>query len=241
MLDLSVQQDSIGSPVHLGTAAFIARPGEGIAIADEDTSDRTCIEHNAKLVNDAYTLPAVRSAELDDVHSRYTSIANQPSTSERVPDTCVTAAQSSAGPGLRSACFRYTDRQLIARFALSTPATPERTEILVRLRAPNGATMRWVTWFRGSEWSVGFPEAEDPATLQWAGNGCGPCTSSGDSRNVAITYDIPRSIDAPTYDVSAELLDATDLAHPRCWQPCRWAAPSRSPAVPDEDPALTAQ
>jgi hypothetical protein len=215
VLDLSVHQDRLGSPVHLGTAAFVARPGEGIAIAAEDTSDRACIEHNTKLINDAYALPAKRSAELNDVHSRYASIANRAAASASVPDTCITAAQDSVGPRLRSACFRYTDRQLVARFALSTPATPERTEILVRLRAPNGTTMRWVTWFRGSEWSVGFPEAEDPATLQYAGNGCGPCTSSGDSKNVTITYDTPPSLDAPTYDVSAELLDATDPANPK--------------------------
>lgn len=214
VLDLSANQDRIGSPVHLGTAAFVARPGEGISIAAEDTSDRSCIDHNTKLINAAYAMPAQRSAELDDIHARYASMANKPPTLANESPTCINS-QNSIAPGLRSACFLYTDRQLLARFSLITPATAERTEILVQLRPPSGTSMRWVTWFRGSEWSVGFPEAQDPATLSYAGNGCGPCTATGDSENVTITYDTPPSFDAPTYQVSAELLDATDLSHPK--------------------------
>jgi hypothetical protein len=76
--------------------------------------------------------------------------------------------------------------------------------------------MRWVTQFGETGWRAGFPEPEDPATIQWAANGCGDqCTASGDSTNVTIGFVATPSIGAPTYDVSAELLDATDPAHPK--------------------------
>src|SRR3954466_7228046 len=46
--------------------------------------------------------------------------------------------------------------------------------------------LRWAARYFDDQWGVGFVEDDDPATLLYAGNGCGPCTIFGNGRQVEL-------------------------------------------------------
>jgi hypothetical protein len=78
VFDVSIGTDSSES-IHFGTAALVARSGDGIANASNAQDGRwDCAAHNARLIQDLFELSAIRAVELDEVRNRYAEIVGNP-------------------------------------------------------------------------------------------------------------------------------------------------------------------
>jgi hypothetical protein len=79
VFDLSINTDDSAKSIFLGTAALVARSGDGIANASNaQHGRRECVENNFRVIQDLFKLRAVRAVELNEVRNRYAEMAGKP-------------------------------------------------------------------------------------------------------------------------------------------------------------------
>jgi len=225
VVDLRLTYSDSAEPFDVGTAAILARPGDGKKnlVRAFKSGDYDCLAHNADLISRAYEIPATRSSELQALKDEHEALlAPDP---ELASEACQAQDTNSTALSIDQACFTLTKRSLAARFTFSTPSIPEGTQIMMRIQVRELARqMRWAAVFLQGEWRVGFLENDDPAQ-DISGTGCGSCTVSQSPGGLEITIATGASLQVTDDQVVSEIVveiielqDASEASSPAVLQ-----------------------
>ncbi|MGY1724758.1 hypothetical protein [Blastococcus sp. SYSU DS0533] len=210
-----------------GTAALLARPGEGMEHLNVgiEIGDWDCIEANKSILDAAFDYPASRSAELEELTLAFTEALGGVGGAESAPAESVASATSVApeeacargeGQGVYVAevCYTYTERELTARFILSGDPVARQTFLVMRISQADGQVpLRWPAMFFGDQWGIGFIR-EDDSSAELKGNGCGPCTIFGTYQQVEFTTPTGTDLTADTLLITTEVYEVVDPSNP---------------------------
>jgi len=202
--DISLAHDKSPTDLNLGTVALVAPSGRGLDNLKGNTDVR-CAAENSKIVDDAYKIPAQRSDELEELHTKYTQMfATDPKPAQQ---------QCKSWPGttaLPKMCATYTRQRLTVSVTLGSDPIPNHSIVIVHLDSsdPNAYQYRVAA---GYVPPTAMAARGDPL---WASNGIETdVVQSEGFRTTMPTSDGTITFDPNTHVLTFQLTPRLDFGH----------------------------
>ncbi|WP_143229778.1 hypothetical protein [Actinophytocola xanthii] len=220
VLDVALVHDGQKSPLPVGKAAVLDSPGDGGLLqfdAAVDRGDYDCFEENLDILEGADEFDAKPSRDLQQLRSHVKRLVNEYPSQRGTP-----ACTGPSSPPLTQACFTFSGREVAFEVKLSAPATPNNTQVYIRLTGKElDSGIVWAASYGQGRWDAGDPQFYNPED-RFVASECESCLVSGDERRVVAFS--PRTSLLATREVEV-VVELRSLTTSGSWRTVAASAP----------------